>query len=404
MKKVLITHITNTLNYGSAMMAINLIHDIKQYFSNEEIEIHCECDEYHLKRLKIATGDESIKNIIFPSESSLGFISKFKKYIFGSGEVNQIIGSMFNAMIVLGGDDLSETDMKGAIKRSVSYYHINRNCRVILAGQSLGPFRGIYKTIAKFLFKDIVLITRDDNSYDFAFEQLKIKNIFKSRDLALSALPKQEIFNNILKENDLYGKDYVVFVPSGLVHEYTNNMDEYVETWKTIAENILNLFPEYKLLMLAHVLLPEHASDGKVIEKVYDELEEKYSEKLLTLIDEMQPAEARAILGNSKFVVTGRMHPAVSTLFMRKPVVALAYSAKYEGVISRGLDLPELVVDCRKKHWGKDSDIVNMTLERVEYIKQNRNVLVDKIDKNVSESSNMVKEQIKYIADTISES
>ncbi len=157
MKKVLITHITNTLNYGSAMMAINLIYGIRQYFFEDKLEIYCECDEYHLNRLKIATGISSLKKYSAPIEKSSNVFGKINKFIIGNSKIIQSIKKKFDVLIVLGGDDLAETNVVGAMKFGVLYYHINQNCKVILAGQSIGPFHGIYKQIASFLFKDIVL-------------------------------------------------------------------------------------------------------------------------------------------------------------------------------------------------------------------------------------------------------
>ena len=313
MKKILITHITNTLNYGSAMMALNLISGLRKHFSEQDLEIYCECDDYHLTRLKVGTGDESLKKYLPPTEDTTSKLTKVNKYLFGKSKIIESISTQFSAMIVLGGDDLSETYMRGAVIKGLYYYHLNKKCKVILAGQSLGPFSGMYKLLASFVFRDIIIITRDDNSYSFTKNDLKVKNVLQSRDLALTTLSKQDTFNNIVEQKDLENKKYIVIVPSGLAKQYTDDIVGYIQTWKKIVNKVIEKYPNYYIILLGNnVLSPEHVNDTVIINKIYDD----NNKHLIKLTEEIQPAEARAILGQSEFVITGRMHAAVSTLFM----------------------------------------------------------------------------------------
>ncbi len=403
MKRILITHITNTLNYGSAMMAINLIAGLRKHFSEQDLEIYCECDNYHLARLKVGTGDESLKNCLLPKEDRGSKLGKVNKYLFGKSKTFEYIGTQFDTMIVLGGDDLSESYMMGAMIAGLNYYHINKKCTVILAGQSLGPFSGMYKFLASFIFRNISVITRDDNSYKFTVNDLKAKNVLQSRDLALTDLPKQDRFNEIINKKNLTEKKYIVVVLSGLVHHYTNDVTGYIKTWKKIVSNLIDKYPTYRIVMLGHVLSPKHADDTVIINEVYSAMSDEKKKHLIKLTEEIQPAEARAILGESRFVITGRMHAAVSTLFMGKPAIALAYSEKYDGVISKGLKLPELVVDCRNQQWGDESQIIEKVMKKVVDIEDNYFNLKQKISFNVDECSQMVNSQIEYIVKKIND-
>lgn len=401
MKKVLITHVQNTLNYGSAMMAINLLTGLRHHLPKESIELYCECDEYHLNRLIEGTGDGSLKRYTRPREQIDSKVDVIKKYFFGKDVVIESIGSMFDTMIVLGGDDLSETYMKGAIFKGTFYHHINKRCQVILAGQSLGPFTGIYLSIASLVFKNLVITTRDDNSYTFTRNALKVKNLFQGRDLALLPLPKQEEFNQSEIVQHFWAQNYITVVPSGLSHRYTHDTQGYIETWSEIIRQLHIVYPDHKIVMLSHVLYPPHSDDSVVIERIYDALEDtRYIEKVT---QRLQPAQARAILGKSHFVVTGRMHAAVSTYFMRKPAIALAYSEKYDGVISKGLKLEELVIDCRDIIWGKESTLIEKIFEKVNYIESSYKNLEERIDTNVASCSTMIERQIEYIAQKIND-
>ena len=397
MKKILITHISNTLNYGSAMMAINLIFGLRQHFSIEDLKIYCECDDYHLNRLKIATGDNSLQSYFRPKEKKGLKLFRGNKYLLGKSKLIKSINSQFKIMIVLGGDDLSEIYMRGAIKKGLIYFHINKKTKVILAGQSLGPFSGKYKYMASFVFKNIMVITRDDNSYNFSVNKLKLKNVIQSRDLALYELPNQNKFSKILEKKGLLEKKYIVTVPSGLIKQYTNNEYGYIITWQKIIKNLLTKYPNFNIIILGHVLAPKHADDRVIISKIMDDIYLKKKKNIIVIKEELQPAEARSILGEAKIVITGRMHAAVSTLFMGKPAISLAYSEKYEGVISKGLKLPELVLDCRNQDWSKDSNLVDKIMKKLEEIEKEYINFTKRIQEQTFKCSLMIENQIDSI-------
>lgn len=399
MKKLLISRTYNTLNYGSAMMTINLINGIYTQFEGR-IDIYCDCDDYSLERLKEATGLNKLKNyqiVEKPFKSKLG---KIINVMSGRDEYFSEIKNNFNYMIVLGGDDLSEVKQRYAMLLGLLYFKLNKTCKVILAGQSFGPFSGFYKTLAKNLFKKIILITRDDNSYDFSKKVLKLKNVYKSRDLALLPLPRQEYFSNILNSLNIEKEKYIVLVPSGLYKKYTYNLDDYLMVWKRIVEDQAKTTPTYKILLLAHVI-GKGSSDAEIIEHLTSLLPLNIKENLITITEPMQPAEARSILGNSRYVITGRMHAAISTLFMGKPAISLAYSEKYFGVISRGLHLGELVIDTRKLQWTKSCELPGIVIEKVKFIESNYMDLKTKIKNNVEESSKLSQNHFKILEELI---
>ncbi|MBD8490483.1 polysaccharide pyruvyl transferase family protein [Echinicola sp. CAU 1574] len=393
-KKILITHIATTLNYGSAMMAINLISRIKPFLN--DTEIYCECDNYNLDRIKKGTQLEDIKPFESQHSRDISIGQKFKKYILGKDPSISSITDHFDMMIILGGDDLSETYKKGAILRGSIYHSINKKCRVILAGQSFGPFSGTTKLITKRLYKNIPIITRDDNSFEFS-KGLGIKDVIKSRDLALLALPNQGQFGEIIEQLPTEGKEYITLVPSGLWSKYTSDQRGYTETWIGIINLVKQKFPKHMIILLGHVLGPPKSDDRVSINKILQGLSKQESQNVVPITNELQPAEARQILGGSKLVITGRMHAAVSTFFMRKPAISLAYSEKYSGVIGRGLDLADLIIESRNRNWGKNSEIIDEIDAKVDYILNSYGGLVKKIDQKVDECSKMVEDQINFI-------
>jgi colanic acid/amylovoran biosynthesis protein len=397
---ILITHIENTLNYGSAMMAINLIHGIKKR-SAHQLEIFCECDEYNLNRLKEGSQVFDLKRID-PAPKELNFSDKVEKYILGNHSSIKNIKTNFDVMIVLGGDDLSEVYKKGTILKGSVYQSINKDCLVILASQSFGPFTGLTKWLTSRLFKDITIISRDDNSFNFTKNQLKIKNVMRSRDFALLPLPSQEKFNDILFSfPSLNNNPYITLVPSGLWKKYSKNKKEYIQTWMGILALVKERFPHHQVVLLGHVLMPEKSNDLTIINAMVKLLSKENKKRVIAVTKHLQPAEARAILGKSQFVITGRMHAAVSTFFMNKPAISLAYSEKYSGVIGKGLNLQDLIIDSRDRDWGFHSSILDEVSQKIDYIEKEGKTLMTKITKNTQDCQVLVNAQIDYIIEKI---
>lgn len=88
------------------------------------------------------------------------------------------------------------------------------------------------------------------------------------------------------------------------------------------------------------------------------------------------------------------MHAAVSTFYMRKPAISLSYSVKYAGVIGSGLDMDELVIESADDRLWKEKRISKFVNEKVDYILNNYDALIQKIDVNVSRTSKIVEKEL----------
>jgi len=82
---------------------------------------------------------------------------------------------------------------------------------------------------------------------------------------------------------------------------------------------------------------------------------------------------------------------------MRKPAISLSYSVKYEGVIAKGLDMRELVIDAQDPKLWENGIISQLVTEKVEYVLDNYDELVKKIDKNVAMTTHMVIQELKEV-------
>lgn len=108
----------------------------------------------------------------------------------------------------------------------------------------------------------------------------------------------------------------------------------------------------------------------------------------------MTPNKARAVLANSYLNVSFRMHGAISSLMSGVPVIAIAYSPKYRGVISNGYNLPELVIEkMSKRNWSK---CISKTIEAIKNTLENNGTISFKIIKmNMKRTTDAIRPLLK---------
>lgn len=389
--RVYIKHINNTYNYGSCMMAITLIDKLNREFSNIDFYVDTMNND-NLLRLRQETGINNIYRDYIDGDKNIfkRIINKIKRI-----KLNNILKSS-DVTIIIGGDDISEYYGVDALINELNKLREESiNKKVILLGQTIGPFTEDRGKLACECLCNTKIYTRDDNCYKY-LEELNFKNIKRGRDLAFLQLPMQMKAKYILKKYDLQENEYVTIVPSGLSKSYTENFDDYIEEQLNIISNLIrnNRLNGKKLVLLPHVLIPKNVDDRLIIREIKNRVSDSYKERVIFIDDEMLPSEAREILGNGLFTITGRMHAAVSTFFMRKPAISLSYSVKYSGVIGTGLDLNELVIECANEELWNKKEISIQVSNKTEYILDNYDELINKINRNVNEITKITNEQL----------
>lgn len=411
--KIMINHIKNTYNYGSAMMAINLIYYLdKNIYGKAEYCVDSEGTDnlnrilYYIKSKNIEIDNmELYKNRKVPKNKIL---SRIYKMLFFKTDVKyytNYISKKYDANIILGGDDLSEYYSKiDVIKELIRIRILSKHIPVLLVGQTIGPFTYYRKNMAAYCLKDCYIYTRDDSTYKYLTHDLGLntKNIVKSADLAFLDLPDNKIINSTdtIEKYNLLKDKYITIVPSGLVAQYTSNELDYINTWNNIINIILQneKFNEFKIILLPHVLKPALADDRTIIKKLSKQFNDG---RLVFIYDELLPHQAREILGNGLFTISARMHASVSTLQMGKPAISLSYSIKYKGVIGETLGLSGLVIECSGDKLWESNHIAEQVEDKIDYVIKNYQVLKDIIIKSVDKSKELSLAQIEHIAKKI---
>lgn len=390
--KFIIERIHSTFNYGSLMMAVNTMSEINKKIPNSEFYVDSQTEE-DLERLKKEIGTDKI--YFFKQKySNNKVINKIIRVI----RRNFFYKKEYDAIVVLGGDDISEyyglESLKGKLK------HISQNTRLglktVLVGQTIGPFTGERIEQAKKVLNKVKIYTRDDNCIEY-LKSIGIVTGIKGRDLAFLDLPNNP--KGILEKYNLKKEEYVTVVPSGLYKWYTDDYDKYLSEQLTIIRYLMNnnRLAGKKIVLLSHVIKPDSVDDRKVIKDICNKLNDEEKALIVPVYDVLLSSEARKILAGGILTVTGRMHAAVSTLFSRKPALSLSYSVKYAGVIGEGLKRSDLIIECAGNDKWTGTQVSDAVKEKVEYMLDNYDTLIKEIDVEVSKTSKIVKDELNDV-------
>lgn len=414
-KQVLILHAQNTYNNGSFMMLINLIwYYVKHIPEQVRITFWVELDGVeNYERLMnafpgkfLSGGRVEIKELplkitsIDNSFFLLKAMRLFAKYYRHPAHFRKL---GIDTVILLGGDDISEYYKKWMIVSDL--YRIrcySRKIPTILAGQTIGPFKGLREKVAARCLSKTHIYTRDEISAFYLKDSLSLpeQQVQLSADLCFPDLPLQAEDTATLKSYELAPEDYITLVPGGFYTLYTRDREEYINSWTHLLKILLDAaaYKRMKIVLLPHVTRPE--DDRKMIRAICQSLSfaGNYSGRLCTIDEELMPHELRTILGNGRLTISSRMHAALSTFQMKKPAVALGYSVKYEGVIGRSIQLPRLLVHCSEKLLTDQEAFSLEVLSKTSYIEKNYSQLISHLETRIPHLKTMAEDQIRELS------
>ncbi len=408
--KIRITHIPNTYNYGSAMMAVSLIKGLTELLPEIKIDYYTDVSsDADLERLKSSTGINNIFKYNDSTDRQWHEYGTYEKVVKLPGKIRKIKNKLdriineFDASIILGGDDFSEYyGTAHVVLELLKVKYLSNRMPVYLAGQTIGPFTSYRALLAGWSLQNTRIYSRDQICFNYLRNTLGLIKVMNSRDLAFLDIPHQGdgmAAGTIMQKYGLHNGSYLTIVPSGLVDSYTKHEDSYVNAFVSIITEVLQCEPRIeKVLLLPHVFSPKGPEDSIMIEKVVAKISSNLLDKLVIIKESMLPYEARILLGGGLLTITGRMHAAVSTYQMKKPAICLSYSVKYKGVISDGLGMDKLVLECANDEIWCSGDVVTEITERVKYILNNYDSLISRINESSEKAKRYAFAQLEDIA------
>lgn len=374
----------NTFNYGSMMMGENFISSFNKT-TNTKNKFYVETDdEINITRLKEATGIDEIyavaQNSLFKADTEKN------DYILGYLRMKKIISDFIkkiDLVVILGGDDFTEDyGWKRPIVNGIKFNILKREgLKVVMLGQTMGPYESFRKPVMKFLLSKIDKIyPRDPITYKY-LEEMGLCNIDITDDLALLTLTKQEVKPR--------SKEYITYCPSELIYRFSKegNRQDWINFNLFMVEVIMKKYPTKKLVILPHVTRPEAVDDSIIANELYALVMSKYGDRIIIESNEMFPYEVRNYIQQSLITISSRMHPVVSSIQCEIPAIALSYSSKYWGIIGERYGLGDYIIDVR--HLTYDEMRVKFT-----DLLSNIEVDYDKIQEKMKNKNKLANETI----------
>jgi colanic acid/amylovoran biosynthesis protein len=140
---------------------------------------------------------------------------------------------------------------------------------------------------------------------------------------------------------------------SGLLYMggYTkNNMFGLRADYRRFIHRLIDFLIVQKgasVILVPHVIGRGGESDVEVCERVYEELQSNYPEKLGVVRRSYDHSEMKYIIGQCDFFVGSRMHSCIGAASQCIPAVSVAYSDKFIGVME-ALNIDYSVADARR--------------------------------------------------------
>jgi len=361
--KIGLLKVADTKNFGNLMLSSNFITYMKvinKYAKFVFIEEHSAQDTIEKETGVKDIEYRSIKNS--PTE--------FFKRLVNPKETNLVkTFADCRHVVILGGDYLTDKwKYKSWVSNLVSINALNRcGKQVHVISNTVGEFPLLLRPFVKFVFNNMKSIwCRDFDSIDRLYNLKVKKNVAYAPDLAFMPLHNELKYDML---ENLKGT-YCTIVVSTLWERYATTYKKYIDGVKRFARELYDLTGK-DIIVLPH---SDYEYDKQLARDVAAGEEYIFAPECKT----STPSSIRNMLGNSYLNVSFRMHAAISSLTKGVPVVAIAYSHKYKGVIADGYNLPTLVVDkVERKHWDK---CVDNTIIAIKHALRLRGTIVRRIN------------------------
>lgn len=394
-------------NYGNMMMAASFISQsyalFKKQYQDKPVYYVDVLDQEELNLVRESLPKEiKIKGEFLFDRKRRGVLGKMQKLVYVPYEI-YYNKKNYDACVVLGGDCISQYYSKQKlIFNMVKFHYISKRIPVYAPGQTMGPFSGIYSFLVKWGMKNCDIYTREHTNYIYLKEKYQFNKLHEARDLAALDIPFQndgEIVARVL-EKYIGDNKYVTYVPSGVNHQYTSNLRNYIDEYIRMIINTLDN-TDFDIVMLAHVIHTENSNDKKIIDLILPKIPSKYSHRIKVIDYLIKPYEARIILGHGEYTITGRMHAAISSLNMDVIPICLSYSIKYKGVIGDVYGFNEYIVQCRGDEFWDNQNVSKSVLEIETRILSNKETIVETVQSKNQTVKEMALQQIVEIVNKV---
>lgn len=255
--------------------------------------------------------------------------------------------------------------------------------RLILLPQTLGPFKSrLARTIAKYIMRRAELVYSRDHLGVKLGAQMLGSNAGAAKvrfgydvGFALEPMPPQRMDVVDLGLASRTGSILVGLNVSGLLfmggYNRRNMFGLKMEYQKLICDLIGFLIEQKKadVILVPHVFGRHAESDATVCAQLYETLMDKYPGKIGWVRGIYNQSEIKHVIGTCDFFIGARMHACIAAASQNVPVIPMAYSDKFVGVMQT-IGIEASVVDLRKMSEEGIFNVIDRAFEHRAEVRQ----------------------------------
>ena len=308
-------------------------------------------------------------------------------------------------IIDLSGDTLSD-------KGTYSFFSLFRTLigillkkKVTIYSQSIGPFKKITVSLARFCLNRANLIVVRENVTKDYLKDISVNNpsLYLAAEIAflLEPAPPQKVREIILKENIKTNKKNGPLIGIGasalIYRAFKSKNNVYVALMAKIADYLVEKL-NAQVVFISHVIIPPkygYHDDRFVAEKVYQLARNKNRIKIIR--GDYSPEELKGIIGRCDLFIGARMHSDIASASMHVPTIALAWSHKYHGIM-RMLGQEKYVCDIGTTTFNELVSKINDAWSNKDEIRNKLASKTTELEESALYSGRLVKRLVKSIS------
>ncbi|MFO7895305.1 MAG: polysaccharide pyruvyl transferase family protein [Candidatus Cloacimonadales bacterium] len=299
---------------------------------------------------------------------------------------DKILQNYLQADLIISASGISFNEDFGLIQ----LYHYSKYIQIplflgkpiIKFTQTLGPFNSRYNlALSKALLPNINFIFARGNLTAENLMKIGVeKNVKKFPDIAFTLpIVSSEKTEEILQKYQGYK---IVCISPNIVCQRLETKMQYLPSLVELCRNILQKYPEIKLMLLPHTIAPETAGkedDLSICQAIYSRLpQERVS---LETEPSLSPSETKALIAASDFLVASRFHAIIAGVSAAVPTISLGWHWKYRETM-QWLAMDDLLL----QYW-------ELTPQKLWEIFQNKYAQRDQLHQHLQEKIPQLKAQ-----------
>ncbi|HEV2402223.1 MAG TPA: polysaccharide pyruvyl transferase family protein [Candidatus Sulfotelmatobacter sp.] len=261
---------------------------------------------------------------------------------------------------------------------------------LVLLPQTLGPFKGtlarftagwILKRATRIYSRDSAGLRKAAGWIGSRLDSAKLRFCYDVA-FALEATPpavldvvgfegnSQELRVDYSRESALVGLNVSGLLSLGGYSR--NNMFGLILDYNELINDLINFLIEQKsakVLLIPHVIGEGPECDSPACARIYERLKSRYKGNLGFVRSTYNQSEIKYIIGRCSLFIGSRMHACIAAASQNVPVVPMAYSDKFVGVMQT-VGIEANVVDLRRMNKEESFEIIDRALDNGVQIRQ----------------------------------